>query len=280
MNKTELESKHLADLHTLAAERDVPRYRMLSRAELIEKLAGGDGKSEPKPGGRNRSSAPKRERPERIRSSSSRPKRDRAPKRDSAPRGDACPSREDKSESAPAPAQESVTAPEPAAASSSRPRRRRRRRRSPFGRKGGQEVRVHDLLLPPAAGRQAIAYAETRAGCTALLREIAVELEGASQGPDPVVVLVDPSPEELADWRRDAPKAEIVAAGQARHANDALAQARNRAAGGEDVILLVDSLTRLGEAHGDAGAAKEFFDAGQGVTGGSLTVVAAVEKRT
>jgi hypothetical protein len=271
MNKAELESKHLADLHTLAAERDVPRYRMLSRAELIEKLAGDDGRS--------RSSAPKRERPERSRSSSSRPKRDRAPKRDSAPRGDARPSREDKPESAPAPAQESVTAPEPSS-SEARPRRRRRRRRSPFGRKGGQEVRVHDLLLPPAAGRQAIAYAETRAGCTALLREIAVELEGASQGPDPVVVLIDPSPEELADWRRDAPKAEIVAAGQARHANDALAQARNRAAGGEDVILLVDSLTRLSGAYGDAGAAKEFFDAGQGVTGGSLTVVAAVEKRT
>jgi hypothetical protein len=273
MNKAELESKHLADLHTLAAERDVPRYRMLSRAELIEKLAGGDGRS--------RSSAPKRERPERSRSSSSRPKRDRAPKRDSAPRGDARPSREDKPESAPAPAQESVTAPEPSSSSSeARPRRRRRRRRSPFGRKGGQEVRVHDLLLPPAAGRQAIAYAETRAGCTALLREVAVELEGASQGPDPVVVLIDPSPEELADWRRDAPKAEIVAAGQARHANDALAQARTRAAGGEDVILLVDSLTRLSEAYGDAGAAKEFFDAGQGVAGGSLTVVAAVEKRT
>jgi hypothetical protein len=282
MNKTELESKHLADLHALAAEQNLPRYRMLPRAELIEKLADGNGKSESKPSSRSRSSAPKRERPERSRSSSSRPKRDRAPKRDSAPRGDARPTREDKPESTPAAAEQApaAAAPEPAASSEERPRRRRRRRRSPFGRKGGQEVRVPDLLLPPGAGRQAIAYAESRQGCTALLREIAAELEGASKGPDPVVVLIDPSPEELADWRRDAPKAEIVAAGQARHANDALAQAKTRAGGGEDVILLVDSLSRLSEAYGDAAAAKEFFDAGQAVGGsGSLTVVAAVERK-
>jgi hypothetical protein len=278
MTKAELESKHLADLHALAAERDVPRYRMLPRAELIEKLADGAGKPEASAAGRSRSSAPKRE---RSRSSSSRPKRERGPKREPEAR----PKPEVKTEpkpSAPAPTPEPGAAAESASAEEPRPRRRRRRRRSPFGRKGGQGVRVPDLLLPPGAGRQAIAYAETREGCTALLREIAAELEGASKGPDPVVVLIDPSPEELADWRRDAPKAEIVAAGQARHANDALAQARSRAAGGEDVILLVDSLTRLSEAYGDAGAAKEFFDAGQGVggSGGSLTVVAAVEKRS
>ncbi|HEY5053348.1 MAG TPA: hypothetical protein VII45_08060 [Solirubrobacterales bacterium] len=277
MTKAELESKHLADLHAIAAEQDLPRYRMLPRAELIEKLAGGDGKAEPKSGSRSRGTAPKRE---RSRSSSSRPKRDRAPKRDSEPRGEAKPKPEAKPPESPppAPAQEPAAA-EPSSSEESRPRRRRRRR-SPFGRKGGQEVRVPDLLLPPGAGRQAIAYAGTREDCTALLREIAIELEGASKGPDPVVVLIDPSPEELASWRRDAPKAEIVAAGQARHANDALAQAQTRAGNGEDVILLVDSLTRLSEAYGDAAAAKEFFDAGQGGSGsGSLTVVAAVERK-
>ena len=64
--------------------------------------------------------------------------------------------------------------------------------------------------------------------------------------------------------QRDAPQAEIVSAGQPRHASDALAQAQTRAGRGEDVILLVDSLTRLGEAYDDAEAAKEFFDAGRG----------------
>jgi hypothetical protein len=36
MTKTELESKHIAELHALAAEAEVPRYRMLRREELIE----------------------------------------------------------------------------------------------------------------------------------------------------------------------------------------------------------------------------------------------------
>ncbi len=40
--KAELESKHLAELHALAAKEGVPGYRMLPRAELIEKLAGGE----------------------------------------------------------------------------------------------------------------------------------------------------------------------------------------------------------------------------------------------
>ncbi|MGC1166585.1 MAG: hypothetical protein WA862_10795, partial [Solirubrobacterales bacterium] len=60
-----------------------------------------------------------------------------------------------------------------------------------------------------------------------------------------------------------------------------LAQASARAAAGDDVILLVDSLTRLGEAYEDADAAKQFFDAGRVATGtGSLTVVAALERPT
>jgi transcription termination factor Rho len=133
-------------------------------------------------------------------------------------------------------------------------------------------VTLQGLLLPPA-GRQALLAGESRESCTKLLRGIAAELSDA-KGPDPIALLIDPTPEELADWRRDAPRAEIVAAGQARHADDALAQARSRAAAGEDVILLIDSLTRLGEAHDDADAARDFFDA----AGGSLTVVAAVER--
>jgi len=142
-------------------------------------------------------------------------------------------------------------------------------------------VTLQDLLLPPAAGRQAVLCADSAAACTALLRGVAGDLAADSKGPDPVVLLIDPSPEELADWKREAPQAEIVAAGQARHASDALAQAAARAGGGEDVILLVDSLSRLATAYGDADSAKEFFDAGrvQGSSGGgSLTVVAALER--
>jgi len=288
MTKAELENKHLGELHSLAAAAGVERYRMLPKAELIAKLADGDS------GSARRSSAPRqssaasgggeRERPpRRRRRSGSRTEpgdEGRAPRSGRPPRGP----REAESApepAAPAPAPPS-SAPAPTSASSAddsstRPKRRRRRR---FGRRGKQEgITLQNLLLPPESGRQALLCAETRAGCTALLRGIAADLTAESGGPDPVVLLVDPSPEELADWRREAPQAEIVAAGQPRHASDALAQASARAASGDDVILLVDSLTRLADAYEDAEAAKKFFDAGRTTTGsGTLTVVAALER--
>jgi hypothetical protein len=283
MNKAELEKKPLSDLHLLAAEADVPKYRMLSKSELVDKLADGDkgGAAAKKPSGRQpkggggergggggerggggaqRSELPRR------RSREPRERRDRpekAPEREPAPEAAAAPK---------------PSAAEPAAVEVPRPRRRRRRR---FGRRK-QGVTLQGLLLPPEAGRQALVFAETREGCTALLRGVAADLAADSKGPDPVALLIDPSPEELADWKREAPQAEIVSAGQPKHAGDALAQAASRAGTGEDVILLVDSLTRLGEAYDDAEAAKEFFDAGraQGSTGGgSLTVVAALERQ-
>lgn len=282
MNKAELESKHLSDLHALAAEAGVERYRMLSRAELIEKLAGGGSEGGPsRRSGSAKPPAEQRERPPR--------ERQRRRRRPREGQGDALadealdggrkpPPKPPPPERAPepAPVERQEPAPVPAAAESPRPRRRRRRR---FGRRGKEEVRIQDLLLPPEAGRQALLCAETREGCTALLRGVAADLAADSKGPDPVVLLVDPGPEELADWRREVPRAEIVAAGQARHATDALAQATARASGGEDVILLVDSLTRLASAYGDADSAKEFFDAGRVSGGGSLTVLAAIERR-
>jgi hypothetical protein len=288
MTKAELENKHLGELHSLAAAAGVERYRMLPKAELIAKLADGDSGSGRQPSS-GRSSAPsgggERERPpRRRRRSGSRPEpgeEGRAPRSGRAPRAPR------EAESTPEPAAEAPTPPPAVPAprsdpsdSSARPKRRRRRR---FGRRGKQEegVTLQSLLLPPESGRQALLCAETRAGCTALLRGIASDLSAESGGPDPVVLLIDPSPEELADWRRDAPKAEIVAAGQPRHASDALAQASARAAAGDAVILLVDSLTRLGEAYEDADAAKQFFDAGRTAGGsGSLTVVAALERPT
>jgi transcription termination factor Rho len=240
MNKSELESKHLAELHELAAKAGVERYRMLSRAELIERLSNGQ--------------PAKQER-------SPRPKRERRP-------------RERKAEPKAAPA-EPPAAPRPQAAEE-RPKRKRRRRR--WGRRR-KSVRIHDLLLPPRAGRQAIVYAESRTACTALLREVAAELSNESKGPDPIALLVDPSPEELADWKREAPKAEIVSAGKATHAEDAIAQAKSRASGGEDVIVLVDSLSRFAQTFGGADEARDLFNAGHGSSGqGSLTVVAAIER--
>ncbi len=284
MTKAELENKHLSELHSLAAEAGVERYRMLPRAELIAKLAdGGDSGSGGGSSRGERSGA--RGGGQRGEGQGARPPRRRRRAGARADSGEGLAEGSGREPGAPrerAPRREPAAAPPPAtpatAEAAPRPRRRRRRR---FGRRGKQGVTLQDLLLPPAAGRQALLCAETREGCTALLRGIAADLSADAKGPDPVALLIDPSPEELADWRRDAPQAEIVAAGQPRHASDALSQAAARAAAGDDVILLVDSLTRLGEAYDDAGAAKEFFDAGrtQAVAGaGSLTVVAALER--
>ncbi len=299
MTKAELESKHLSDLHALAAEAGVERFRMLSRSELIEKLS--DGK-----GGGGAGEAPSA-RPPRERSSSNRRRgsrggrgreRERGKREESSDevsgRGDRLreealgeePEREVAASKptptpAPTPARPAAPAAPPSDGEPERPRRRRRRRR-PFGRRSKEGVSIQDLLLPPEAGRQAVLAAESRAACTALLRGVAADLADDSKGPDPVILLIDPTPEELGDWKREAPQAEIVAAGQARHASDALAQAAARAGGGDDVILLVDSLTRLAaEGFGDTEIAKQFFDAGRAqgsAGGGSLTVVAAIER--
>lgn len=271
MNKAELEKKHLSDLHALAADAGLPKYRLLTKAELVEQLAEGNGageaaaeKSSERPQRRQRSRPQRapRKRPEPARERERKPAAERKP--------------EPAAEPEPAPEPEPAAAPA-AEERAERPRRRRRRR---FGRRS-KGVTLQTLLLPPEAGRQALLCAETREGCTELLHAVAADLSADDKGPDPVALLIDPSPEELADWKRDAPQAEIVSAGQPRHADDALAQAAARAGKGEDVILLVDSLTRLAEAYGDAEAAKQFFDAGRAqgsAGGGSLTVVAAVER--
>ena len=312
MTKAELETKHLSDLHSLAAEAGIKRYRMLSRAELIDQLAGGDpGDAETAPSrpsrrsrggeGRERGGDAQRERSGRgggdqrsgrgedrdEGAGSDRPARRRRRRGGrGAGEGSATeapesrrsePEPETSSEAAP-PVPEPAAEPAPAAEEASRPRRRRRRR---FGRRGKQGVTLQGLLLPPEPGRQTVLAAESREACTALLRSVAADLADASKGPDPVALLIDPSPEELADWKREAPQAEIVAAGQPRHADDALEQAKSRAAKGEDIILLVDSLTRLGEAHGDADSATHIDDAGRGTTGsGSHSFVAALERPT
>ncbi len=279
MTKTELESKHLADLHQLAAAAGIERYRMLSRAELIERLSDGESGS----GGSGGSGGSKRD-SEGDEAGGERPRRRRrrrsgAGGREREEQVDV--EEEEEKPAAPAKSERgSAKDREEEGSEGERPKRRRRRRR--FGRRR-EGVALQDLLLPPESGRQAALLADDREAATELLRGVAADLAAASEGPDPVALLIDPSPEELAAWKREAPQAEIVSAGQARHASDALAAAQRRAADGEDVMLLVDSLTRFAEAFDDADGAKELFDAGRAAAAkgkgkGSLTVVVALER--
>ncbi len=283
MTKTELESKHLSDLHQLAADAGVERYRMLTRAELIERLSDGDGDasgSAPRGaagGDRERGERPPRRRRRSSSGGGGREREARVDVEDEDEKPVPQPARAERSRSA---AASDDSGDEPAdGEGGSRSRRPRRRRRRPFGRRR-EGVSIQDLLLPAESGRQAVVLADSREAATELLRGVAADLAG-SDGPDPVALLIDPSPEELADWKREAPQAELVSAGQARHASDALTAARRRAAGGEDVILLVDSLTRFADGFGDTDGAKELFDAGRGDAAsgkGSLTVVVALER--
>ncbi|HEX6601643.1 MAG TPA: Rho termination factor N-terminal domain-containing protein [Solirubrobacterales bacterium] len=147
-------------------------------------------------------------------------------------------------------------------------------------------VRAVDLLAPLAYGQRVLVRARPRSGRTTLLRGVAQAILAAPDAPRVIVLLVDERPEEVTEWRRLVPEAEIAAAAadlepadQVRHAELAVSRARRRAESGEDVVLLIDSLTRLGVAARDPAAVKPYFGAGRELEeegSGSLTVIATV----
>jgi transcription termination factor Rho len=108
----------------------------------------------------------------------------------------------------------------------------------------------------------------------------------ADTGAHLVVLLADERPEEVPQWERALPDAEIFAAtadqeprDQVRQAELAMGHAKRLAESGEDVVALVDSLSRLALGYRDPGRVKRMFGAGRelGEEGtGSLTVIATV----
>src|ERR1700749_3235902 len=170
MTKTELESKHLADLHQLAAAAGLERYRMLPRPERIGRPTDGEeGDSAPRAGS-NGGDKERGERPRRRRSRSGSGSKSGGG-REREERGDV----EDEEEEAPAGRDGPSRAAAPASSKDAeeagdekdsdedeRPRRRRRRRR-PFGRRR-EGISIQDLLLPAESGRQAGLVAGNREG--------------------------------------------------------------------------------------------------------------------
>ncbi len=162
-------------------------------------------------------------------------------------------------------------------AGSSSPRRRAQARTSP------PRCGPSTCSAPPAHGQRILIKAAAGSGRTTLLRSIAAPL-AARDDLELVVLLVDERPEEVADWREAAPGAELAIATadmrpgeQLRLVELAIGHATRRAESGADVVLLVDSISRIAVAADDPGRVKPLFGAGRETAEeglGALTVIA------
>lgn len=157
-------------------------------------------------------------------------------------------------------------------------------RRIPLGDADDGLVRAIDLLTPLAFGQRVLVLAEPRSGRTTLLRALARTLAGSEAHIS--VLLADERPEEVTEWKRALPEAEIVAAAadqeptdQVRAVELAIGQAKRRAESGEDVVVILDSLSRLALGYRDPAKVKTVFGAGRELAeegAGSLTMIATV----
>ncbi|WP_069771601.1 transcription termination factor Rho [Streptomyces sp. LUP30] len=162
----------------------------------------------------------------------------------------------------------------------------------------GLAGRVVDLLAPVGKGQRGLIVAPPKTGKTVLLQQIAAAVAGNHPRARLMVVLLDERPEEVTDMRRSV-RGEVYAStfDRAPGHHTALAElvverAKRLVEAGEDVVILLDSLTRLCRAHNNAAAAggrtlsggvdataligpKRFFGAARAAEeGGSLTILA------
>ena len=158
--------------------------------------------------------------------------------------------------------------------------------------------RVIDLVAPLGKGQRALIVAPPRTGKTVLLQNIAQSV--ATNHPECylIVLLIDERPEEVTDMRRSV-RGEVVSSTfdepASRHVQVAemvIEKAKRLVEHGRDVVILLDSITRLGRAYNtvvpssgkvltggvDANALqrpKRFFGAARNIEeGGSLTIIA------
>jgi transcription termination factor Rho len=145
-------------------------------------------------------------------------------------------------------------------------------------------VRAVDLLGPLGFGQRVLVLAQPRSGRTTLLRALAAAI--ADTEAHLCVVLADERPEEVPQWHGRVPEAEIFAATaeeepreQVREAELAMGHAKRIAEAGADVVVLIDSLSRLALGYRDPARVKRMFGVGRELAEegtGSLTVIATV----
>jgi transcription termination factor Rho len=166
------------------------------------------------------------------------------------------------------------------------------------GVKASQSMRVMDMFTPIGKGQRGLIVAQPKTGKTTLLKEVANAIAANHPEAYLIILLIDERPEEVTDMARSV-KAEVVSSTfdepAERHvkvANIVLEKAKRLVECGHDVVILLDSITRLARAYNtvspasgkvlsggvDANALhkpKRFFGAARKIeNGGSLTIIA------
>ncbi|MER5274959.1 transcription termination factor Rho [Streptomyces sp. NPDC002809] len=123
---------------------------------------------------------------------------------------------------------------------------------------GGASTRIVDLVAPIGKGQRGLIVAPPRTGKTVLLQQIAAAVAENHPESHLMVVLLDERPEEVTDMRRSV-RGEVYASTFDRPAKEhialaelALQRAKRLVEQGRDVVMLLDSLTRLCRAHNNA----------------------------
>jgi len=161
------------------------------------------------------------------------------------------------------------------------------------------DMRVVDLITPIGKGQRGLIVSPPRAGKTVLLQKMANAVIKNSPECIVIILLIDERPEEVTDMERNVPGAEVISSTfdepTSRHVQVAemvIEKAKRLVEYGRDVVIFLDSITRLARAHNaevphsgkilsggvDANALqkpKRFFGAARNIEeGGSLTIMA------
>jgi transcription termination factor Rho len=160
-------------------------------------------------------------------------------------------------------------------------------------------TRVMDLITPIGMGQRGMIVASPRTGKTMLLQSIAKATKKNHRDIHLIILLIDERPEEVTDWKRQVPAAEIISSTfdepPQRHCQVSeivIEKAKRLVECKRNVVILLDSITRLARAYNaiiptsgkvlsgglDANALqkpKRFFGTARNIeTGGSLTILA------
>lgn len=166
------------------------------------------------------------------------------------------------------------------------------------GRRANLSTRVVDLFAPIGKGQRGLIVAQPKTGKTILLKDVANSIAANHPEVYMLILLIDERPEEVTDMKRSV-NAEVIASTfdepaerHVRVANIVLEKAKRLVECGHDVVILLDSITRLARAYNtvapasgrvlsggvDANALhkpKRFFGAARNIEGGgSLTILA------